>query len=379
MEKDLPKIISDLKLSMQKYKEIKVTDTLNKALSLFTESNDILIVLDDNNEYSGILTELKILQNFLDPEKTKIKNFKINVPKVEPTTEISECARLMVENNIMSLPVFEKGKLSRIISYIDLFQLPAFKKIERTMISELITKPEVTITPDESMSIAINKFKKHNLFSIPVVEKEQLIGMLSLHDLIHTIIGYKRKPEYGTMVGEKLHLLDLPVENIITTVSATASKQATISNVIEKIIENRLDSLPIIENNNLQGIVAIKDLLKLVITLDELVLLPNVQVNSDIKDLDKEMIQTTLNEFAEQFSSILGECSFDVYIRAHREKQKHKKLIFTRIHIFGHKHKYDASAEAWGEALSFKEALEKLERQVLKEKPSKKYMRNRTK
>ena len=58
-------------------------------------------------------------------------------------------------------------------------------------------------------------------------------------------------------------------------------------------------------------------------------------------------------------------------------KQKHKKLIFTRIHIFAHKHKYDATAEAWGEALSLKEALEKLERQVLREKPSEKHRRNR--
>ena len=102
------------------------------------------------------------------------------------------------------------------------------------------------------------------------------------------------------------------------------------------------------------------------------------KINSDIKNLDKKMIQTAVIKFAEQFSSILSECSVAVYIRAHREKQKQKKLIFTRIQIIGHKHKYDASAEAWGVTLSLKEALEKLERQVLKEKPSKKHRRNRS-
>jgi CBS domain-containing protein len=370
-------MISDLNLSMQRYKEIKETDTINRALPLFTEPTDILMVMNVNNNYSGALTEHIILHNLIDPEKAKVKQFKIDVPKVKTTTEISECARLMVENNIMQLPVFDKEKVSGIISYIDIFHLPFFKKLWRNPVKDIIIQPEVTITLNEKISIVINKFKQHGLFSIPVVENEQLIGMVSLHELINTIIGFKGKPEHGTAVGEKIHLLDMPVKNIMTKVSITASNQATISEVIEKMLENRLDSLPIIENDNLQGIITIKDLLKLVTSFDDLIFLPKIQINSDIVDLDRDLIQTAVIEFAEQFSSILGECSFDVYVRAHREKQKHKKLIFTRIHIFAHKHKFEATAEAWGEALSLKEALEKLERQVIKEKPTKKHLRDR--
>ena len=373
----MPETISDLKLSSERYKEINENDTINKALSLLAEPNDILIVLDDNNEYSGVLIEPLILKIGISPEKAKVKQFKTNVPKIESTDEILECARLMVENNIMSLPVFKKDKVIGVVSYLELLRLPIFHELGQNPISGLISQPEVTITQVEKISIVINKFREHGVFSIPVVENEQLIGMVSLHELINTIIGFKGKPEHGTVVGEKTHLLDLPIENIMTNVTTSASKQATISEVIKKMIENRLVSLPIIENENLQGIITIKALLKLVTSFDDLMILPKIQINSDIVDLDRELIKTAAIEFSKQFRSILGQCSFDVYVRAHREKQKHKKLIFIRIHIFAHKHKFDATAEAWGINQSLKEALEKLERQVLKEKPSIKHMRAR--
>ena len=158
-----------------------------------------------------------------------------------------------------------------VVSYIDILRLPIFQELGNNTAKNIISKPEVTIIQVEKISIVVNKFKKFGVFSISVVENEQIMGIVRLHELINTIIGFKRKPEYGTVIGEKPNILDLPVENIMTDVTVSASRETTISNVIEKMIENELDSLPIIEDDNLLGIVTIKELLKLVTSFEDYV------------------------------------------------------------------------------------------------------------
>ena len=54
----------------QSFKEILEDQTLGKALSLFSKSMDVLIVLNKKKEYTGILFERNLLRTDLDPGKS---------------------------------------------------------------------------------------------------------------------------------------------------------------------------------------------------------------------------------------------------------------------------------------------------------------------
>ena len=105
--------------------------------------------------------------------------------------------------------------------------------------------------------------------------------------------------------------------------------------------------------------------------------MPKIRINSDIPDLDREMVRTVVSLFIEKYHSILDQCDVEIYMREHREKNREQRLTYTRIQMMAHKDKFDATAEDWGVEHSLKSTLEKLEKQVLKKKTSKKHHKKR--
>jgi predicted transcriptional regulator/ribosome-associated translation inhibitor RaiA len=356
------------------YNTINENETLGRALALFKNSADVLVVVDKKNDYTGILHERSILRTDLDPGKSKVKSFKTRAPKIKAATELKECARLMIENNIYYLPYFKNDKISGLISYTNILKSPVLQKLSRRTIRDIMIHSIPVTSPKEKIGIIYKKFKNSDIFSIPVLENEKFLGIVNLHDTVHTILQHKEKPDFGTKLGEKEHLLDLPVRNIINSTAPSLLEGAVIGDVIKIMIDKELDCVSIVDNNNfLQEIITIKDLLRFVAYQDENVILPRIQINSNLEELNRSRVEATVNEFVKKFSSILSESEFEIYMREHREKQKHQKLIYTRIHAHAHHDNFDATAEAFGEDHSLRDALEKLEKQVRRKKSYKKH------
>ena len=360
----------------QPYKEISEDATLGKALSLLKNSIDMLVVFNKKNEYSGILQERQILRTDLDPGKSKVKSFKTSAPKVQKSTQVTECARLMIENNIMYLPLFDRNKVAGVISYADILRSPEITKLAKLTIKEIMTSSISVAKPDDRLAIVYNKFKKSDIFSLPVVDDGKFLGMVYLHDTLHTIIQHREKPHFGTKSGEKYHLLDLPVENIMTDADLKMHESATLGEVIEKIIENQLDCISIIDsNNNLQAMIMVKDLLKLVTTGQEIILLPKIKIKADFDNLNRTIVNNTITEFVTKYSTILSQAEVEVFLKEHKEKHRNEKLIYSRIQIHAHHDKFDASGEGWGVDHSLRETLGKIERQIRKRKTEYKHGR----
>lgn len=361
-------------IQSQEFKEISENDTVGKALSLFENSIDVLIILDRRNKYSGVLMERMILRTDLDPGKSKVKSFRFHPPKVRDTTETHECARLMIENNIMYLPVIDKDNITGIISYTDILKSPVLQKIGRHSVKDFMPDSVVVASPKDKLAKIYNKFKKTDIFSMPVVEKGKYIGLINLHETVHAILQHKEKPDFGTKLGEKEHLLDLPIKNILTPPAITAFESETVSEIIDRIISNKLDAISILDDNNkLSAVITVKDLLKFITGQEMPVIGPKIQINSDVEGLNRIRIKKMVSLFTKKYRSVLSPCEVEIYMRAHREKHKHRRLIYTKVHIHAHHDKFDATAENWGEDYSLRDALEKIEKQVLRKKDAKRH------
>ena len=361
-------------IQMQKYKEIFENDSVGKALSLFETSHDVIIVFNQKKEYTGILVERSILRTDLDPGKSKVKSFIIKAPKIMQNTDLTECARLMSENNILYLPVFEKGKVTGMVSYIDILKSEALLKFSKQPVKNLMVRGVPVAKTDDNISVVYNKFRKSDLFSIPVVDDNNFKGLVNLHETIRTILQHKEKPDFGAKVGEKKHLLKLPVTNIMVQPTISLLDNVTIEDVVDNIMRNELECITILDNDrNLQAIITVKDLLRLISAENEVFLPPRIQINSHLEELNRAQVEATIINFANKYIPILSQSKFEIYIREHKEKQKHQKLIYTHISIHAHHDNFSAKAEGFGVDHSLKEALDKLERQVKKKKDVRKH------
>ncbi len=97
-----------------------VTDALQKM----AEKNIGSVVVMQNNEYLGIMTERdysrKVVLKGKDSTNTKVSEImSTDLPNVKPTDTIEHCMGLMDTLNIRYMPVFENDKLSGIISMSD--------------------------------------------------------------------------------------------------------------------------------------------------------------------------------------------------------------------------------------------------------------------
>jgi IMP dehydrogenase len=112
----------------------------------------------------------------------------IMITDVATTTSgqsLAEAARLMEEKNIGSLAVLENHKLVGIITERDFLKLAAKGYDSRTAkVSEGMTKPAVKCEPMTTITEAFVLMRKYRVRHLPVVEKERLVGMISLSDLV---------------------------------------------------------------------------------------------------------------------------------------------------------------------------------------------------
>ncbi|HQW44561.1 MAG: CBS domain-containing protein [Chitinophagaceae bacterium] len=98
--------------------------TVMDALKIMEEKNIGSVVVMQNEEYLGIMTERdysrKVILKNKDSAHTKVSEImSTGLPSVAPSDTIERCMQLMSEKNIRYMPVFENNKLTGIISMSD--------------------------------------------------------------------------------------------------------------------------------------------------------------------------------------------------------------------------------------------------------------------
>lgn len=121
-------------------------------------------------------------------------------------------------------------------------------------VKEIMTSDVITTTPDVDVICAFEKLMKHKISSLPVIEDDKLVGIITATDVGHNLI--LDKYELGTNVAE------IMIKSVVTV-----SPDDTLETAI-KIMKGDdssssiLNQLPVIENGELVGIISDGDIIK---------------------------------------------------------------------------------------------------------------------
>jgi len=110
---------------------------------------------------------------------------------VTPATTIFETLRLMTDKDIGAVVVVDGGKLVGIFSERD-YVRQAVKDVETIKhrpVSDFMTPKVVTITPEETVKDCMLYMTAGHIRHLPVVEGEKLIGIITIGDVVKTIIS----------------------------------------------------------------------------------------------------------------------------------------------------------------------------------------------
>jgi len=134
---------------------------------------------------------------------------------------------------------------------------------KRTPISAIMTKNVITLNSTDDLETAERLFKRNKIRHIPVVSGEEVIGMLSLTDLLRISFADATEDEdesVETIVYNMFTIEQVMAKNLISVSSST-----TIKEVAEVLSKKEFHAIPVIDNSKLVGIVTTTDLINYLI------------------------------------------------------------------------------------------------------------------
>lgn len=120
-------------------------------------------------------------------------------------------------------------------------------------VKEIMTTDVITTTSDVDVVFAFEKLMENKISSLPVVENDKLIGIITATDVGHNLI--LDKYELGTSVEE---IMITPV----VTVSPDNTIEEAVNIMKENVSSGILNQLPVVEDGKLLGIVSDGDIIQ---------------------------------------------------------------------------------------------------------------------
>lgn len=99
---------------------------------------------------------------------------------------VLETVRAMVQRNIGAVPVMHNGELVGIFSERDLMSrvVAESRNPAETCMAEVMTDDPLTISTDEDIENCMALMRRHGFRHLPVCCQGQLVGMVSLRDIL---------------------------------------------------------------------------------------------------------------------------------------------------------------------------------------------------
>lgn len=130
---------------------------------------------------------------------------------------------------------------------------------KRTPVSVIMTKDVITLSSTDDLMTAEKIFKKEHIRHIPVVSGNEIKGMLSYTDLLRISFADavdENETDVDTVVYNMFTIDQVMAKNLATVNSST-----TIKEVAEILAKKEFHALPVVDNNELVGIVTTTDLI----------------------------------------------------------------------------------------------------------------------
>ncbi|MCP4139947.1 MAG: CBS domain-containing protein [Chloroflexi bacterium] len=124
---------------------------------------------------------------------------------IEGTESVLKAIGVMASANISAVLITEEGKIVGIFTERDYIRKGELQGIcaDKTQVKDLMTKEMITVTTDTSVEQCTALMMKHNIRHLPIVDENQLVGVLSMRDVIKTVLADRE----STIIGLENYIL----------------------------------------------------------------------------------------------------------------------------------------------------------------------------
>ena len=246
---------------------------LTDALKLFRKHNVSRLPVTNNKELVGIISERDIANKLGSSKYESMPASRLHVSSVmvkdvitvPQSMRLGEVAKIMLDKGIGSVPVMDDDKMVGIVSKADFVTLAVGIAFDKITVKEIMSKNLISVSPTERIIHARRQMIEEHVGRLPVVDEGELVGMITSKDLMRAFIEFRKSvPEKY----QKSQIKDLLVEDIMSKNPTFVSKDLSITEVSNIIMETGFNGLPVVEDGEVVGIITQTDILRLIEKLE---------------------------------------------------------------------------------------------------------------
>lgn len=135
-------------------------------------------------------------------------------------------------------------------------------------VSELMSRDVATIGVSDSCQEAVARMARRKIRHLPVVERDgTLIGVVTDRDLRHRLFEPRVMKEIGSVSVETV-LKAVPVKDVMSSPVVTVGPQDDLESAARAMLDDKVGSLPVVENGRVVGIITETDVLRQIVRAD---------------------------------------------------------------------------------------------------------------
>jgi CBS domain-containing protein len=114
-----------------------------------------------------------------------------SVQTIAPTATVLDAVKLMAVHHIGALPVVENGHIVGIVTERDYARKVALmgRSSESTPVRDIMTSEVMYVSPLQTNEECMALMTENRMRHLPVIDKGQLVGLISIGDLVKDIIS----------------------------------------------------------------------------------------------------------------------------------------------------------------------------------------------
>jgi CBS domain-containing protein len=244
-----------------------------------TENIRVLPVIEDGN-LLGIVTKRDLLRS--DPSivmrdsweqyrqvgKLTVSHIMTHcVTTISEDADVSQAARVMLENKISALPVIDsRQNVTGMITASDMYRLVIEmvpSHFGQILVNDYMTRHPFTISPLTTLLEAHRIMGVKRIRSLPVTNEGNLVGIVTRSDLLSA------DPSSLFTKGQQTvskRIQNTPIEYIMTSSPLTVGQNVSISEAAAIMMEHKIHSLPVLDDDqNLVGIITESDIFRFIV------------------------------------------------------------------------------------------------------------------
>jgi CBS domain-containing protein len=218
----------------------------------------------------------------LDVQKTKLKGYVHKTPLIKENTDLLQAAEMFYHTELDYLPVEKDKKIIGVVNSLDVanavLTLPEFKEMRTNNVK--LVKPSKVSTEDK-LTKALKIMHNEKIDRVPLFEEGKISGVLSFKDILNEYAKWGPQKDFLSKYNdqsktkraqvEQDSMISVPVKSFVVNQQIkTINSMSLLRDAVKEMYINNIHDLVVMDNEQYKGLLTIRSTLrKLASFMDE--------------------------------------------------------------------------------------------------------------